>query len=690
VMDQYKQFNTNPARPLFVVLHHDGDNYGGGSEAYYHGNFQNMVHWAAADADYDVTTIQDYLDRFPVPASDVIHVEPGSWAGADNGDPQFRKWLGPRDGAGWSPDQNSWAVLTAAKNRVFTAEDVAPIGTLRNVLDGVGSATERAWHHLLEAQASDYWYWDGTEIWDSDVTRGANLAVQQADLVLAGRTGPESTAPSVFLPQRSVWNPGAREFGVDQPRDFEVWTFAYDVSGLQSVTLKYRLDVDGVNPLSSVENETYAGGGEVHAWQSVTMSGTTLTSPAGILAPTYRAQRFAGTISGVSDSLVDYYVEAVDQFGNVTKTDIQHVYVGPGSGTSGGGGTGGGTGGGGTTPPAASFTMDGVLDAAVTLAGTNSGMSLWYGTEGTQLYVATPDAGEGSDHFIFVARTPGAPRAAPWAKAGQVAGWDGFVADENSNGYSGWFDVVGGGTSATGANGGVLEGVIDLMSGTGGYPTEIHLAVGLYGNGDGGTLLATHQIAASADGDGTLDADEFVRIPLPEATLVLDVAQGVETQGAKGRPVIAGNVQLVKTGSGTLVLDAANRYAGDASVLEGTLAVSGSGALGAARQVLVDAAAVLDVSGGLTLGSGQTLAGTGTVAGSVVFGRGATLSPGTPSASRSGAAVAAGSVVAVPEPGSLVLGLLGAAGAASMGIFRQGGRRRGARGGRPVVAAGPD
>jgi hypothetical protein len=165
-MDQYKQYNTDPNRPLLVVLHHDGDNFGGGSEAYYHGNFQNMVNWAAADPDYDVTTIQDYLDRFPVPAGDVIHVEPGSWAGADNGDPQFKKWLGPRNAAGWSPDQNSWAVLTAAKNRVFTAEDKAPIGNLRNVLNGVGSATEKAWHFLLQSQASAPRSGSPTSRWD--------------------------------------------------------------------------------------------------------------------------------------------------------------------------------------------------------------------------------------------------------------------------------------------------------------------------------------------------------------------------------------------------------------------------------------------------------------------------------------------------------------------------------------------
>jgi autotransporter-associated beta strand protein len=586
---------------LLVVLHHDGDNYGGGSESYYHGNFQNMVNWAAADPDYDVSTIQDYLDRFPVPAGDVIHVEPGSWAGADNGDPQFKKWLGPRNAAGWSPDQNSWAVLTAAKNRVFTAEDKVPIGNLRNVLNGVGSATEKAWHSLLQSQASDYWYWDGTEIWDSDVTLGANLAVQQADAVLAANPGAEATAPTVFLPQRSSWNPGGKEFGVDQPKDFEIWTFAYDVSGLQNVTLKFRVDGDGDNPLGSTQNETYTGGAEVGAWQSLPMSGVTLTSPAGILAPTVRAQRFGATVAGLSDKLIDYYVEATDAYGNLTKTDIQHVYVGIGSGTTGGGGGtpggGGGGGGGGTNPAPSGFTMDGVLDPSATLAAQKSGMSLWVGTHGSSLYVATPDAGEGSDHFVFVAKAPGSLGAAPWSKAGQVARWDAFLADENDNTYSAWFDAQGAGVSATGGNGGVLEGVLDLVDEFGAYPDAVYLAVGLYGSGNGGTLLASHQLPGTLDGDGTIQAAEYLRVPLAPFAVTLNVASGRQTQGQAGRPSIAGNSRLIKTGTGACVLDAANGFTGATDVQAGVLEIASPGAL-ANSAVTVEAGARLAVAGG--------------------------------------------------------------------------------------------
>lgn len=598
VMDAYLQYNTDPARPMFVVLHHDGDNFGGGSEAYYHHNFQNMVNWVAADPDYEVTTVQDYLDRFPVDSGDVIHVEPGSWAGADCGDPEFKKWLGDPNAAGWSPDRNSWAVLTAAKNRVFAAEGISPAANMQNVMTGSGTNTEKAWHYLLVGEASDYWYWDGSgEPWDSNVTRACNQAVAFADLVISGQ--PDAQPPTVFLPQREPYNPGGFEWGQSpEPSDFEVWTYVYDAGGVASVTLKWRADLDGVNPLSTTDNETYAGGAGVGPWQSLPMGVTAEGArPANILAPTYRAARYAATIAGQQDVLIDYYVEAVDEAANVTRTDIQHVYVGQAA--SGGGSavivdpdppqagqnllisydpSGGplsgaaqvrmhygfnnwnpvispdpimtwnaGAGrwqatiavpssatqfdcvfnnGAGTWDnnngqdwhfaveggaPALEWIMDGALDADASLVAQNGAMLLYAGVRGTTLYVAAPDAGEGNDHFIFVVGVPGSLRAAPWAKAGQVADWSAFVADENDNDYEGWFDL-GPGVAAqamTGPNGGVLEGRIDLAAQLGGVPDVIYLAFGAYATPDGGSLIATHQVPAGGNGDGNIDATEY-------------------------------------------------------------------------------------------------------------------------------------------------------------------------------------
>jgi hypothetical protein len=207
---------------------------------------------------------------------------------------------------------------------------------MQNVMTGTGSNTERAWHWLLCSEASDYWYWDGTEIWDSNVTRGCNQAVIYADQAIAGHA--DTTPPTVFLPQRHPYNPGGYEWGsTPEPSDFEVWTFAYDLSGLASVTLKWRADADGVNPLDSVQNETYAGGPEVGPWNSASMTASELPPPpGGVLPATYRAARYAAMIAGQTNVLIDYYVEALDGQGNLQKSPIQHVWVGEGSGGPGG------------------------------------------------------------------------------------------------------------------------------------------------------------------------------------------------------------------------------------------------------------------------------------------------------------------------------------------------------------------
>lgn len=599
VMDAYLPYNTDADHPMLVVLHHDGDNFGGGSEAYYHHNFQNMVNWAVGDPDYDVTTIQDYLDRYPVDPFDLIHVESGSWAGADCGDPEFKKWLGDPNASGWSPDRNSWAVLTAAKNRVFAAEAIVPAASMQNVWTGAGTNTEKAWHFLLAGEASDHWYWDGSpEPWDSNVTRACNQAVSFADPVIAGQ--PDITPPTVFLPQREPYNPGGFEWGASpESSDFEVWTYAYDASGLASVTLRWRLDVDGVNPLSSIQNETYAGGPEVGPWDSVPMTAAPeAPRPPNILAPTHRAARYAAMIAGQQDVLIDYYVEAADSQGNIFKSDIQHVYVGTGS-TGGGGNVvevtpdppqagqnvliqydpagrplagaatvklhygfnnwnpvispdpamtwnagasvweitvpvspsatqldmvfnnGAGTwdnnngqdwhfavsGG----QPQLEWTLDGQRDADATLVAQNGSMALYAGIRNGLLYVAAPDAGEGNDHFIFVAATPGSLRGSPWAKAGQVADWSAFLADENNNDYEGWFDLGPGvaAQAATGPNGGWLEGTIDVTTQLGSLPETIYLAFGAYATADAGALVPALQIAASVNGNGTIDATEY-------------------------------------------------------------------------------------------------------------------------------------------------------------------------------------
>ena len=55
-----------------------------------------------------------------------------------------------------------------------------------------------------------------------------------------------------------------------------------------------------------------------------------------VVLPTYIADEYWVEVTGLSDVLADYYVEAVDTRGHVRRPPIQHVYVG--TGNAGGGG----------------------------------------------------------------------------------------------------------------------------------------------------------------------------------------------------------------------------------------------------------------------------------------------------------------------------------------------------------------
>lgn len=461
VMSQLEQFNTDPDKPILIVLHHDGDNYGGGSESYYGSNFQSFVNWLLANPSRFVcTTIEDYLEMFPPDPNDIIHIESGSWSGADNGDPEFKKWLGDPDPvSGYSPDINSWGVLTAAQNYVHHADNVAPANT----------NTIHAWKYLLVSEASDYWYWDGSlnGIWDSNPTRGANIAVNFAKNVTNGSQ--DNTPPTVFIPQREPYNPGGTEWNIQQPSDFKVWTYAYDLSGLKSVKLFYREDADGFNDPNTMVNETYAGGAGVGSWIEINMTGTlkpSLTNP----QPVVKAKEYVAQINGLNNVLLDYYVEAIDSFNNVYKTQMQHVWVG--QYTPGGGGGGGQsvfwTPNNVTQNDTIIITVKNVTQGAKLHWGVNYQGSTWqtpnqvYWPEGTVPFssgnaVESPFSGPGVDSTLTI-------KIGPFNNAAQVVSKIAFVIhfDDNTwNNNNGQDFKIDFGTGGGGGGSFVLNGTLD-------------------------------------------------------------------------------------------------------------------------------------------------------------------------------------------------------------------------------------
>jgi hypothetical protein len=516
---------NDASHPMLFLLAHDGDNAWSGGYSYYNENVTGFSH-AAASQGYEPTTIAEFLEDHPISPSDMVHVEDGGWVNADGdfGSPQFINWNWPLVDAsgdfdipgGWAEDERNWAVLTAAQNRVETAEAIfgsAPDpAMIYNPTGGVNNL-EQAWHHLLSGYESGYMYYGTSLDMEVKATLAANAAVLYADPIIGG--GSDTNPPTVWLPQRLPWNPGGKgggalwgypgAAGADMPSDFYVWTFVYDVSGVERVDLKYRVDGDGINPMTSDQNETYVGGPEVGAWQTLAMTyrdfpkGNFHGDP-GInfsVLPDYIADEYYAYVTGLSEVLVDYYVEAEDSLGNIKRSPIQHVWVGPATGS-----------------PA--HVIDGDLDSTSMLIASNGGLDLYGDWDGEFLYLAAQGVGgtTGWDHFIVVGLDLATPVAAPWAKAGTVADRTLYLGNEDSNNWCGWFDdletVLS--TDTDCASGAYLEGIIELQTYLGTpLPDAVYLTVGAYQSPDGGSLQAQ---APAGDGDGSIEEPEYVVFPL--------------------------------------------------------------------------------------------------------------------------------------------------------------------------------
>jgi len=178
------------------------------------------------------------------------------------------------------------------------------------------------------------------------------------------------------------------------------------------------------------------------------------------------------------------------------------------------------------------FVMDGALDRVAMCLSENPEMHLYgyFDRNTKRLYLATEAAGNASlgqsgiffnDHFIFVSFEPLTMVNAPWAKSGQVAKFHIFLADEDNNNFSGWFDSTGVLISDTSHfcsassddDLGFLEGVIDLSVFENFYFLDtIFVAVGTYASQDGGTLQ--WQVPRPIVQNGDVDPEEYYRFLL--------------------------------------------------------------------------------------------------------------------------------------------------------------------------------
>ncbi len=300
IYDQIVKTNSyDPQHPPFFILHSDGDNHGGGAESYYTSNTGRLVEMCRNDPRFQLVGIQDYLHQFPVDPSNKVHIEAGSWAGADNGDPQFTKWFSMAD-QDYSPDLNSWAVLTAMQNMVHSIEDAGETGHLYQQLRRL----------LYTAETSCYWYWTGQTVWDEQVTRAANQAWTLAgglinQLIKAKK---DATPPTIFMPWVRPANPGGKTWGqgclVDAEEEAVFRTFVHDVTGVKAVILHYFTNGDKTQTIEMENLGVYPS-----------------QTRACVVANQYVVALPKGTGN------IRYFVEAIDALGNTAYSPLGRVFI---------------------------------------------------------------------------------------------------------------------------------------------------------------------------------------------------------------------------------------------------------------------------------------------------------------------------------------------------------------------------
>ncbi len=336
VIDRLGPFNTDPAHPLLVLYATDGDNNGSNS-----GDFHRNVPIDIATrypGKVVFTTLQDYLDLFPperpkevtdangirhYQGGDVVHVEDGSWWGANLGDPQFSKWVDDPAYTGYSPKKNAWAVLTAARNIVQTADALEPTDTsdasMKNLIAGTGTDTQQAWRPFLEGEASDFEYWGPNEPMSYSPVTASNMAIDHANQVFARHPGQDTVGPSVFLPLHTPYNPKGG------PASFQVVTYAYDMSGIKDIQVRYR-------EVEDLSNATYAGTWDHETAMQPQKFPEPEPKPSVWVEPKARADEYRANLDvevpqGRPGTYVQYFVEATDNHGNVTRSPVRNVYV---------------------------------------------------------------------------------------------------------------------------------------------------------------------------------------------------------------------------------------------------------------------------------------------------------------------------------------------------------------------------
>ncbi len=261
----------------------------------------------------------------------------------------------------WSPTSALDKQVTYAGNQLNPWMLSYPVkGDASKDYAGGANPAELGWYFLIASIDSGFGYYD--ENIDDGVkpTLSFNQSLHFTEPYVAAHQAQDRTGPSLWWPQRYPYNPGSANASKAEgwakmymDNEFAIYTYAYDVSDVANIQLKVRVHT---NKSADPKDKTFklydpvAHSGEANVdpsrvgpWVSYDMKERDLSAdingvswqPSSTAAfQVVPAQKIANLyftyLNQYRDQLLDYYIEATDAKGNVTKSTIQQVYVGAG------------------------------------------------------------------------------------------------------------------------------------------------------------------------------------------------------------------------------------------------------------------------------------------------------------------------------------------------------------------------
>ena len=264
----------------------------------------------------------------------------------------------------WQPTTVLDQQITHAGNQLNPWMLSFPVkGNAANNYAGGANPAELAWYFLLPAMDSGFGYYDENQDDSVKPTLAFNNSLAFSKPYVQARLTQDRTGPSIWWPQRYPYNPGsvnaskAEGWTVQHySRDFALYTYAFDVSGIASARAMVRVHsgngIDESDDTYKVYDPAALAGrpglnltpSKVGAWRAVplqvrdlrpqmngvdwirTTKDTLQVVPAQEIGNLYYAY-----LSDYRNQYLDYYIEMTDTRGNVTRSEIQQVYVGAGT-----------------------------------------------------------------------------------------------------------------------------------------------------------------------------------------------------------------------------------------------------------------------------------------------------------------------------------------------------------------------